>query len=103
KKYIEGDFRKQFTKTLDDIFEFANQRQQPRFDIYVSSYVPFFNADTDDCDKWSFGSTLLSTGKPKLVKELRKVMNDMIEAFNNIQADVIKNYNAPDLLGRHVH
>lgn len=88
---------KEFKRALDDIIGVAQATQalnQP-FDLYVSSYVRFFNDSTNACDKWSFAHDRISTGKPKLVKGLRKIINDKVQQVNNIQADVIKNYKIP--------
>lgn len=89
----QGGLRDQFKSTLDDIFAFKQTNGQlvPRFDIYVSSYVQFFDATTDPCDEWSFGRWF-SVAYPKLVKPLRAEMNELVQMFNDVQADVIKNY-----------
>ncbi|PMD63075.1 uncharacterized protein K444DRAFT_641457 [Hyaloscypha bicolor E] len=89
--------RKEFARALNDIITVAQDTQalnQP-FDLYVSSYVHFFDNTTDACDQWSFAHDRLSTGKPKLVKELRTIINDKVQQLNDIQADVIKNYEIP--------
>ncbi|PMD34303.1 hypothetical protein L207DRAFT_547542 [Hyaloscypha variabilis F] len=90
-------YRKDFTKALNDIVTFAQGKQalnQP-FDLYVSSYVQFFDNTTDGCDGWTFAHDRLSTGKPKLVKGLRTVINENVQQLNSIQADIIKNYQIP--------
>jgi hypothetical protein len=89
--------RKEFARALNDIITVAQDTQalnQP-FDLYVSSYVRFFDNTTDACDQWSFAHDRLSTGKPKLVKELRRIINDKVQQLNDIQADVVKNYEIP--------
>ncbi|PGH10217.1 hypothetical protein AJ79_05472 [Helicocarpus griseus UAMH5409] len=94
--YIETDLRKDFTDGINDVFEFAQRPDQslPNFHLYVSSYVEFFNANTDKCNNWSFGS-VYSKNRPKLVKKLRVLMNSLVEQFNKVQADVINSYKAP--------
>lgn len=83
--------------TIDDIFNIARKGAFAKltFDLYISAYVAFFNAATDDCDKWTFAHDRLSGGRPKLVKGLRQVINDKVEKFNNIQADIIRSYVLP--------
>ena len=90
-------FRKDFSDNLDGLFAIAqdDSRKQDHFDMYISSYVPFFNVDTDDCDNWSFGHPWVSSAQPKLVKGLRQEVNDKTSQVNNIQADVIKSYKVP--------
>jgi hypothetical protein len=85
--------RDEFRKAIEKVITFKQKPQQllPRFDLYVSSYVQFFDATTDPCDEWSFGRWF-STAYPKLVKPLRKDMNDMVAAFNKIQGEVIDAY-----------
>lgn len=92
-----ASFRKALTGALNDIFEIAQdeKHKKPHFDLYLSSYVRFFDDTTDACDKWSFAHDKISVGHPKLVKGLRKEINDMVQKANNIQADVIKNYQIP--------
>ncbi|KAF4628357.1 hypothetical protein G7Y89_g9796 [Cudoniella acicularis] len=89
--------RKGFTTALDDIIKVAQDTQTSNnpFDLYVSSYVRFFDNTTDGCDEWSFTHDRLSTGKPKLVKRLRTTINDNFQRMNGIQAEVIKNCQMP--------
>jgi hypothetical protein len=89
--------RRELTDALDDILEVAqnNLTKGSPLDLYVSSYVRFFDETTDDCDKWTFAHDKLSIGRPKVVKGLRKVINDRVLQVNSLQADVIKNYKIP--------
>ncbi|MBE3050404.1 hypothetical protein IMZ48_49500 [Candidatus Bathyarchaeota archaeon] len=41
---------------------------QGTLNLYLSSYVLFFNDETDDCDTWTFGHSVLNSRRPKLVK-----------------------------------
>ncbi|EHL03100.1 hypothetical protein M7I_1075 [Glarea lozoyensis 74030] len=99
KEYLDkpSSMRKAFTNALDDILNVAqgNRALDYSFDLYVSSYVRFFDDTTDDCDEWTFAHNRLSVGRPKLVKGLRKTINEKILQLNNIQADVIQNYKPP--------
>ncbi|KAH6679328.1 hypothetical protein B0J14DRAFT_686360 [Halenospora varia] len=81
--------RRETTDALDDILIVAqdDEHRTSQFDLYVSSYVHFFDDTTDECDKWSFAHDRVSNGRPKLVKGLRKEIND--------KADVIKSYEIP--------
>ena len=83
--------------TIDQVFNFAQSdgQQQPRFDLYISSYVKFWNADTDHCDNWTF-ARWFSTGSPKIVKALRAEINELVGKYNDVAEDVIRNYQPPD-------
>ena len=100
----ENGLRDQFKETIDNIFIFkqSNGQMQPRFDLYVSSYVEFFDATSDDCDKWTF-SRWFSSGYPKLVKALRAEMNELVKMFNDVQADVISKYKGPSAYSYYAH
>ncbi|KAK5653808.1 hypothetical protein OQA88_7966 [Cercophora sp. LCS_1] len=65
------------------------------FDMYLSAYVHFFDATTPDCNDWTFAHANYSVGFPKLVQGLRKEINDKVEKFNTIQAEVVKNLTPP--------
>lgn len=101
--------RKAFTDALDDILNTAQNGRAVNYplDLYVSSYVRFFDDTTDDCDGWTFAHDRLSVGQPKVVKGLRKIINDKVQQINDIQADVIKSYTppatTPSLPNVHVH
>ncbi|KAK4208669.1 SGNH hydrolase-type esterase domain-containing protein [Rhypophila decipiens] len=85
-----------FRETIDYAFGFSNREPNPstRLDFYVSSYVKFFNAETDACDGWTF-ARWFSTGSPKLVKALRREMNELVGKFNDVQEKVITWYQPP--------
>jgi hypothetical protein len=85
-----------FTTALNDVFsvKLTGPRNGDRFDLYVSSYVEFFDATTDACDDWTF-SRWFSVGHPKLVKALRAEINELVDMFNGVQADVISKYPKP--------
>lgn len=103
--YIANRLAREFSVAIDDVFDAVRaQNQRPAtFNLYVSSYAEFFNATTDSCDTWTFAPYgWLSKGKPKLVKELRSVMNSMVDNFNNVQANAVSNYPAVNLPGYHV-
>ena len=89
--------RTEFKNALNDVIMFAQDTQalNEPFNLYVSSYVRFFNDTTDACNDWSFAHDRISIGKPKLVKGLRTVINNMVQQVNNIQADEIKGYQIP--------
>ncbi|PMD22748.1 hypothetical protein NA56DRAFT_747366 [Hyaloscypha hepaticicola] len=110
----------QFKNALDVVFDFKQkQGYQDRFDLYVSSYVEFFDATTDACDDqtwawvirvvpsdpngrsgddWTF-ARWFSVGSPNLVKALRAEMNDLVQMYNSVQATVIASYPSPIGLG----
>jgi hypothetical protein len=90
----EGGLRDDFKGAIDNIINYKSQngQMQPRFDLYVSSYVEFWNNETTACNDWTF-ARWFSAGYPKLVQGLRTEMNILVDAFNAVQADVISNYN----------
>lgn len=94
---MNGEIQKGTKRTIDDILNIAQGQRlaMPTFDLYLSGYVDFFNTETDDCDKWSFAHDRLSVGHPKLVKGLRQVISDMVNRFNNMQAEIIRGYQPP--------
>jgi hypothetical protein len=89
-----------FKTALDKIIAFkpGSGQIQDRFDLYISSYVEFFDATTDACDDWTF-ARWFSVGSPKLVKPLRAEMNDLVQQYNAVQAAVIAGYPSPLGLG----
>lgn len=90
----EGGLRDDFKGALDNIVNYKtkNGQEQPRFDLYVSSYVEFWNNETTACNDWTF-ARWFSAGYPKLVQGLRTEMNVLVDAYNAVQADVISKYN----------
>ncbi|KAM7197481.1 SGNH hydrolase-type esterase domain containing protein [Naviculisporaceae sp. PSN 640] len=91
---------KTFRSTIDNVYAISQQdgQQHPRFDLYVSSYVKFFNAETNECNDWTF-SRWFSTGSPKLVKALRAEINELVGKFNEVQNRVISEYQPPGSAG----
>ena len=67
------------------------------FKLYMTGYVTFFNETTDLCDHSSFklyspqyDSTHEETGQPFLTKIMRKQLNDVVTALNDMLKDVAK-------------
>lgn len=91
-----GGLADTFESTITNVSDFSQKvgQKRPRFDLYVSSYVKFFNAETDECDKWTF-ARWFSEGSPKLVEPLRAERNELVGKFNDIQSDVTKRYKPP--------
>lgn len=52
------------------------------FQIYIAGYVGFWNHDNPACDDVSFGYWRWS--KPKLTRNLRKRMNDLVDQLNGV-------------------
>jgi hypothetical protein len=99
-----GGLRDDFKAAIDNIFDFKQTKGQirSRFDLYVSSYVQFFDATTDPCSDWTF-ARWFSVASPKLVKPLRAEMNELVEMFNNVQSEVISNYRRPEGYNYYAH
>lgn len=96
----DGSLKDDFSDVIGQVFEWRQNQDDGTnagdrdFNFFASSYVEFFDATTDDCDKWTF-ARWFSTGSPKLVKDLRAEMNELVSKFNGVQADVIKGYKTP--------
>jgi len=97
--------RAETKRTIDEIFRTASAGgfAKPTFDLYLSAYVKFFNAETDGCNDWTFAHPSVSTGKPRVVKGLRKEMNDLVDKFNRIQAEVVGSYSHPPFINPETH
>jgi hypothetical protein len=69
--------------TMQDVMSQENTRPNPTFDIFLSGYVHFFNADQDSqCNGWSFGAIPL-VHQPKLSYPLRRDLNDLVQQLND--------------------
>lgn len=62
-----------------EILDKVQWEKRPWFTITVTGYARFFNAETEECDDYSFGVWWRG---PKLKRELRRRMNEMVLAVN---------------------
>ncbi|CEJ81358.1 hypothetical protein VHEMI01489 [[Torrubiella] hemipterigena] len=62
-----------------EILDRVRWEKKPWFSIFITGYARFFNAETDECDDHSLGVWWRG---PKLKKELRQQMNDMVQEVN---------------------
>ncbi|KAM0451020.1 hypothetical protein ACHAPV_010276 [Trichoderma viride] len=74
-----NQFEDRLRLVIMEILDRVRWEKRPWFTITVTGYARFFNADTDECDDYSFGMWWRG---PKLQRELRQRMNDMVRAVN---------------------
>lgn len=72
-------FEDRLRLVIMEILDRVQWEKRPWFTITVTGYARFFNADTDECDDYSLGMWWRG---PKLKRELRQRMNDMVLAVN---------------------
>jgi SAGA-associated factor 73 len=72
-------FEDRLRLVIMEILDRVRWEKRPWFTITVTGYARFFNADTDACDDYSFGMWWRG---PKLKRELRQRMNDMVLDVN---------------------
>jgi hypothetical protein len=75
-----SDFENRLRLVIMEILDRVRWEKRPWFTITVTGYARFFNADTDECDDYSFGMWWRG---PKLERKLRQRMNDMVVDVNN--------------------
>jgi SAGA-associated factor 73 len=72
-------FEERLRLVIMEILDRVRWEKRPWFTITVTGYARFFNADTDECDDYSFGMWWRG---PRLKRELRQRMNDMVLGVN---------------------
>ena len=94
-----GELADGLTKTIDAIFLHAAQNGFPSdFRLYINSYVDFFNAETDACEKWTFApwwSRVRNRQPPLLTKELRQAFNDRVGALAQTYVSFLASFSVP--------
>ncbi|KAL6786441.1 esterase [Trichoderma sp. SZMC 28012] len=75
-----SDFEHRLRLVIMEILDHVRWEKRPWFTITVTGYARFFNADTEECDDYSLGMWWRG---PKLKRELRQRMNDMVVDVNN--------------------
>jgi SAGA-associated factor 73 len=78
-----------------EILDRVQWEKRPWFTITVTGYARFFNAETEECDDRSFGVWWRG---PKLKRELRQRMNNMVTSVNKKIARSIDSINDDFLL-----
>jgi SAGA-associated factor 73 len=73
------DFENHLRLVITEILDRVHWERRPWFTITVTGYARFFNAETEACDDSSFG---IWWRGPKLKRELRQRMNDMVLSVN---------------------
>lgn len=74
------DFEHRLRLVITEILDRVKWEKRPWFTIFVTGYARFFSTETDDCDESSFGVWWRG---PKLRRELRQEMNEMVRQVNN--------------------
>ncbi|KAL6808607.1 SGNH hydrolase [Trichoderma camerunense] len=80
KQMASSDFEHRLRLVIMEILDHVRWEKRPWFTITVTGYARFFNADTEECDDYSLGMWWRG---PKLKRELRQRMNDMVVDVNN--------------------
>ncbi|KAK6952962.1 hypothetical protein Daesc_005259 [Daldinia eschscholtzii] len=85
----------EFTRRLEiiiiEILDRVHWEKKEYFTITVTGYARFFNDVTDDCDEMSFG---VWWNGPKLKKDLRIQMNEMVLEVNAKIRETVKTINS---------
>ncbi|WYZ40297.1 hypothetical protein EsH8_IV_000638 [Colletotrichum jinshuiense] len=77
---IEGtDFEHRLEMVIMQILDRVQWEKRPWFVITVTGYARFFNVETEECDNCTLGVWWQG---PKLTREVRQRMNDMVLAVN---------------------
>ncbi|KAH7313275.1 SGNH hydrolase-type esterase domain-containing protein [Stachybotrys elegans] len=74
------EFEHRLRIAIMEILDMVHWEKRPWFTITVTGYARFFNEHTDECDDCSFGVWWRG---PKLKKDLRKRMNEMVLSVND--------------------
>ncbi|KAK2604322.1 hypothetical protein N8I77_007264 [Diaporthe amygdali] len=72
-------FEQRLEVILQEVLDKVAWEKRPRFSITVTGYARFFNAETPECDDMSLG---VWYGGPKLSREIRRRMNELVVAAN---------------------
>lgn len=64
---------------LHEVLDKVSWEKRPRFSITVTGYARFFDANTTECDDMSLG---VWYGGPKLSQDIRRRMNELVDAAN---------------------
>lgn len=73
------EFENYLRLVITEILDRVHWERRPWFTITVTGYARFFNAETEPCDDSSFG---IWWRGPKLKRELRRKMNEMVLSVN---------------------
>ncbi|GME29000.1 putative esterase family protein [Neofusicoccum parvum] len=89
-KINDQPFKNQLIQTLVQVIAAGRQAKGANppeaFQVYIAGYVGFWNHDNPACDDVSFGYWWFS--KPKLTRDLRKRMNDLVDQLNGVIREV---------------
>lgn len=72
-------FEQRLGVILHEVLDKMSWEKRPRFSITVTGYARFFDANTTDCDDMSLG---VWYGGPKLSRDIRRRMNELVDAAN---------------------
>ncbi|KAK1640255.1 SGNH hydrolase-type esterase domain-containing protein [Colletotrichum phormii] len=74
-----SDFSQRLEMVIMEILDTVQWEKRPWFIITVTGYARFFSVETDECDNCTLGVWWQG---PKLKKDVRQRMNDMVVAVN---------------------
>lgn len=91
------DISQYVEQTVQEVLARQRPFPWPEFHLFLTGYVKFFNADTTDCDARSFGAWPAWTFRPQpsLTQDLRKAINALIDAVNNMYKAIPSKVNRP--------
>lgn len=72
-------FEQRLGVILHEVLDKVSWEKRPRFSITVTGYARFFDANTTECDDMSLG---VWYGGPKLSQDIRRRMNELVDAAN---------------------
>ena len=85
-----SSFEERLKLLIMEIFDKVHWEKRLWFNIYVTGYARFFNAETPACDNATMG---IWWRGPKLKRELRQQMNDMVLGVNKHIKESIQEIN----------
>lgn len=72
-------FEQRLGVILHEVLDKVSWEKRPRFSITVTGYARFFDANTTECNDMSLG---VWYGGPKLSQDIRRRMNELVDAAN---------------------
>ncbi|KAK3938513.1 SGNH hydrolase-type esterase domain-containing protein [Diplogelasinospora grovesii] len=76
------EFELRLMLVLMEILDKVRWETKPYFTITVTGYARFFNAETEACDEYSLGVWWGGIRAPKLKRDVRQRMNELVLAVN---------------------
>lgn len=81
-----------WNEVWNTVFGLLKKATKPTFRLYVTGYVKYWNADTDQCSNAAWTYWKASAQGNEMTKERRKKMNDLADKMNSVLASVVQNF-----------